>query len=454
MVFSGIEFLLVFLPIFMIGYALTPARYRYVTLTLGSFVFYAFGEHAYPLVLAVSIVINYGIGLHLRGEGHTGARRILLILAIVMNVGALLLCKSGTRGLVLPLGMSFYTFQILSYLIDVYRGEIACERSPVRLAAYVSMFPKLTSGPIVRYGELAGALEAPRVTMAGLREGFGTFTLGLAAKVLLADRVGILWQEVRVSGVEGISTPLAWLAAVAYSLQLYFDFCGYSLMAVGLGRMLGFALPENFRTPYMARSVRDFYRRWHITLGKWFCRYVYIPLGGSRRGELRTVRNLAVVWTLTGLWHGITLNFLIWGLALGCLIILERLARDFCGRYPRWGRWLRYLKPLGHLYLWTVIPVTWMCFAISNLGELRIYLGRMFAMVPQTYVSAVGWTEKLRTYGGLLAVCLVCCTPAVRSLYRRWRGTLWMRVLLAALFWLCVRMIFREGENPFMYYHY
>lgn len=454
MVFGSIEFLLCFLPVFLIAYALTPARYRSVTLILGSFAFYAFGEHAYPLVLAASIGINYVIGLYLRGEGHECARRVLLTSAVTANVAALLLCKSGTGGLVLPLGMSFYTFQMLSYLIDVYRGEIACERSLLRLAAYVSMFPKLTSGPIVRYGDLSGELEAPRITMAGLREGFGTFTVGLAAKVLLADRVGLLWQEVQVSGFDGISTPLAWLAAIAYSLKLYFDFYGYSLMAVGLGQMLGFALPENFRTPYMALSVRDFYRRWHITLGKWFCRYVYIPLGGSRRGELRTVRNLLIVWALTALWHGSTPNFLIWGLALGCLIVLERLWEDFCKNHPRRTGWTRHLKPLRHLYLWAVIPVTWMCFAISDLGELQTYLGRMFGLIPQAYTSAVSWTEKLRTYGGLLAVCMVCCTPLVRRLYRQWREKLWLRVLVAALFWFCVWRIFREGENPFLYFAY
>lgn len=454
MVFGSIEFLLWFLPVFLIVYALTPARYRSVTLVLASFVFYAFGEHAYPLVLAVSIGANYCVGLHLRGEGHPRLRGALLTMAVIANAAVLLLCKSGAGGLVLPLGMSFYTFQMLSYLIDVYRGEIPCERSLLRLAACVSMFPKLTSGPIVRYGDIRGELDAPRITMEGLREGFAVFTLGLAAKVLLADRVGLLWQEVQVSGFEGISTPLAWLAAIAYSLKLYFDFYGYSLMAVGLGRVLGFTLPENFRTPYMALSVRDFYRRWHITLGQWFCRYVYIPLGGSRHGELRTVRNLLIVWLLTALWHGSSANFLIWGLLLGGLIILERLGADFCRSHPRQTGWLRYLKTLGHLYLWIVIPVTWMCFAISDLGELGTYLGRMFALVPQQIVSAVSWTEKLRTYGGLLAVCMVCCLPSVQKIYRRWRDTLVMRVLLAALFWLCVWRIFREGGNPFMYFSY
>ena len=308
MIFSSIEFLLFFLPFFLITYAIVPARIKNVTLLSGSLVFYALGDSRYLALLMMSVVVNYFFGLHLgRGARQRGKdkgykrsrldrkRRTLLWLAVGMNVGLLVWFKYSADTEDFPLGLSFYTFQILSYLIDVYRGEQQKETSFVSLATYIVMFPQLVSGPIVSYGEVREALGRRPFTLGGIQEGLKVFTMGLAAKVLLADRTGLLFRELQVTGFESISTPLAWLGAVAYSLRLYFDFYGYSLMAVGLGRMLGFELPANFRNPYMAVSVRDFYRRWHMTLGRWFCKYVYIPLGGNRRGELRTMGNLILV---------------------------------------------------------------------------------------------------------------------------------------------------------------
>ncbi|MDE5892861.1 MAG: MBOAT family protein, partial [Acetatifactor sp.] len=255
-----------------------------------------------------------------------------------------------------------------------------------------------------------------------------------------------LWLEVQVTGFESISTPLAWLAALAYSLELYFDFAGYSLMAVGLGHMLGFRLPENFRQPYMACSVREFYRRWHMTLGDWFCKYVYIPLGGSRNGEGRTVFNLLAVWLLTSLWHGVTANFLIWGMGICLLIILERqvgrLWRSRGGGRP---------PVICHLYLCVVIPITWMCFAITDLGQLSIYLGRMFGIGEGVAVYAQDWQTALSNYGLLLLAGMAASTPLVRWIYhkleKRWVGM----ILLAVCFWFCIHRILVEGGNPFMY---
>ena len=235
------------------------------------------------------------------------ARHLGIMVAVLVGF------KYGIWGEGLPLGMSFYTFQMLSYLIDVYGGKYEREISFLHLATYVTMFPQLLSGPLTGYDEQRGSLYSREYGRENVEEGLKVFTLGLAEKVLLADRVGLLWNEVQVTGVESVSMPLAWMAAIAYSMRIYFDFNGYSLMAIGLGRMLGFQLPENFRDPYMATSVRDFYRRWHITLGRWFGKYVYIPLGGNRKGMLRTVRNLMAVWFLTAVWHGSTANFLIWG---------------------------------------------------------------------------------------------------------------------------------------------
>lgn len=468
MAFNSIEFLLIFLPLFLIIYRFTPDRNKNAVLLAGSLIFYALGEPRYLALLICSVLVNYKFGLHigqdLRQKGknrkrnrkkkrtrgrnpiQNRKRRQLFSAAVVINIGLLAGCKIF-RG-ELPLGLSFYTFQMLSYLIELYRGDQSRETSLVKFGAYVAMFPRLASGPIVDYGEVRGNLEERKFTAEGLQEGLKVFTLGLASKVLLADRLGLLWHEVQVTGFESISAPLAWIAAVSFSMKLYFDFYGYSLMAIGLGRALGFSLPDNFRTPYMARSVRDFYRRWHITLGRWFCRYVYIPLGGNRRGEFRTSRNLLVVWILTAVWHGTSVNFLIWGLLLWLLIVLERRAEasgwgKFCQKGP--------LRAIPHLYLWLVIPVTWMCFAITNTAELQIYLGRMFGLTPGVYIGAGDWIKALGNYGYLLAVGAFACMSVLEKAFRRWKDTAVCSIILAVLFWFCVWRLQAEGQNPFMY---
>lgn len=468
MIFNSIEFLLIFLPLFLLIYRFTPDRNKNAVLLAGSLIFYALGEPRYLALLVCSVLVNYMFGLHIgqdlrqkgknrkrnrkkkrnysRNQIQNRRRRQLFAAAVFINIGLLAGCKIFWREL--PLGISFYTFQMLSYLIDLYREEQSRETSLVKFAAYVTMFPRLVSGPIVDYGEVRGNLEERKITAEGLQEGLKVFTLGLASKVLLADRLGFLWHEVQVTGFESISAPLAWIAAVSFSMKLYFDFYGYSLMAIGLGRALGFALPDNFRTPYMARSVRDFYRRWHITLGRWFCRYVYIPLGGNRRGELRTVGNLLVVWGLTAVWHGTTVNFLIWGMLLWLLIVLERQAEA-----SGWGKLCRKgpLRAIPHLYLWLVIPVTWMCFAITDTAELQIYLGRMFGVTRGIYVSAGDWLRALGNYWYLLAVGTLACTPMPGKLFRRWKDTAVCSIILAVLFWVCVWRLQVEGQNPFMY---
>ncbi len=459
MLFSSIEFLLFFLPLFFILYGCTPSRYKNMALLAGSLFFYASGDLRHLPFLAASLAVNYFLGLHLGVSGRKNGRRDkekihrrrrrLLVLAVAGNLAGLVFFKvreTFGSGAEMPLGISFYTFQMLSYLIDVYRGDAPRERSLVRLADYALLFPRMGSGPIVRYPDIRGELAERRFGLEDIQSGLKWFVVGLSAKVLLADRIGILWQEAQTAGFVSLSTPMIWLSAIAYSMKLYFDFCGYSVMAVGLGRMLGFRLPENFRTPYMARTVRDFYRRWHITLGKWFCRYVYIPLGGSRRGELRTAANLLCVWLLTALWHGLTPNFLIWGGVLWLCIVAERQL----GRIPA----VKRLKVLPHLYLWAVIPVTWMCFAITDLGQLGVCLGRMFGVLEGINVRSGDWIDALRRYGLLFAASFAGCTPVVRGLYRRWKDCRLVELLLVVLFWVCVWRITVEGKNPFMYLHF
>lgn len=466
MIFSSIEFLLFFFPLFLAIYGLTPGKMKNLVLLLGSLIFYAYGKPIRLALLMLSVLVNYFFGLHIgrsvrrkiKGQPSErvnekrrkldNKRRGWFLTALVCNLGLLAGFKYGLWGEGLPLGMSFYTFQILSYLIDIYKGKYERETSLLHLATYIVMFPQLLSGPLSGYDELRRALHSRKFGPEGIQEGMKLFTLGMAEKVLLADRIGLLWRDVQVAGFESISMPLAWLGAVGFSMSLYFDFNGYSLMAMGLGRMLGFELPENFRDPYMATSVREFYRRWHITLGRWFSKYVYIPLGGSRRGTLRTIRNLLAVWILTAIWHGSTLNFLIWGMLLWLAIVAERLLET--------AGLAKYLKRgpgrlISHLYIWILIPVSWVCFAVTDLGELEMYLGRMFGTVPAARSSLVDWKNALEAYGPLLAAGAFACTPWLGRLFRRCKDTLPGMVVLTALFWLCIWILQREGQNPFRY---
>lgn len=447
MVFSSIEFLLYFLPIFILVYIIVPQKLKNVVLVLGSMFFYACGDLRGLVFLVVSTAVNYFFARGIR-------RRTGLVAALAVNIGVLILFKYYQGGAMLPMGISFYTFQIVSYLVDVYSGEVAAERNFIDFATYVMMFPKMVMGPITNYKDLRRQLHRRRCDVECMQDGFKLFILGLCGKVLLADQLALLWNEVQVTGFESISTPMAWIAAVAYSLQLYFDFAGYSVMAMGLGRMLGFKIPENFRQPYMATSMREFYRRWHMSLGNWFCKYVYIPLGGSRKGEGRTIFNLLVVWLLTSLWHGTTGNFMIWGMGICLLIILERQV----GRLWKWitgdrgqGKVHGIVSVICHLYLLAVVPVTWICFAISDLGELGIYLGRMFGLNSAVAMYAGDWQKALSDYGALLAAGIVASTPLVRwihqKLERKWIGM----ILLAVGFWFCIHRILLQGENPFMY---
>lgn len=476
--FGSINFLLYFLPVFFILYLITPRYFKNVTLLAGSFIFYAQGEPKYLLVIPVSIYVNYIIGNLLdasvkrtelsgksavraygekkngQGEGTkesdevmhrgSGGRELLFAGAIMTNLAVL--CHFKLWAGAIPLGLSFYTFQVISYLVDVHYGEIRAERRLVRFATYLGMFPKIGSGPVVTYGSMRKALGSRTITGESVQDGLKYFVLGLAFKVLLADRIGILWAEVCKTGFESVTWRYAWLGAFAYSLNLYFDFHGYTMMAVGLGRMLGFELPDNFRTPYLSRSVKEFYRRWHVTMGLWFRKYVYIPLGGSRKGEGRTILNLLVVWLLTGFWHGVSANFFLWGVFLWLCIVLERFAERFS--------FVRKMKILPHLYLWFVIPISWMLFAITDVREIQTYLIRMFGIGNGVNIHPTDWLVCLKKHGAALIVAVVCCTGVVEWIFKKWKHRFIVNLLMAILFWLCVWKILASGSNPFQYLSY
>ena len=366
-----------------------------------------------------------------------------------MDVAVLIAFKAlgvFVSGSLLPLGISFYLFKMISYQADLYRGEIADSPGFMDTALYFMVFPQIAQGPIMRYEE--GRTYALRYySLEGFEDGLQYFVIGLSMKVLLADRLAILWKDLQMIGYQSISTPLAWLGAVGYSLQLYFDFWGYSLMASGLMVMLGFDFIENFHHPYASKSISEFYRRWHMTLGSWFRDYVYFPMGGSRCGKGKMVFNLVVVWLLTGLWHGEGVNFLLWGAILGLLIIMEKLW---------YGKYLQKLPVLGHIYLVILIPLSWVVFAITDPGQLGTYFCRLFPLLGNggVAVNAQDIVKYLQGYGGLLAIGIVLCIPAVFDFYEKHKKNPVVILMLFVLFWISIYFVSSTAGNPFMYLNF
>ncbi|MFQ7489632.1 MAG: MBOAT family O-acyltransferase [Lachnospiraceae bacterium] len=471
MVFSSLTFLFAFLPIFLILYYCSPAKYRNGLLFTGSLVFYGIGEPLYLCLIICSVLVNLGIGLFIDRSERLSGKRLWLITGLLYNFGLLFffkytnffleningvlkLCHSGTQlkllELTLPLGISFYTFQIVSYIVDVYRGKVKADHSVISLGAYLCMFPQLIAGPIVVYSDIRRELHERTITIHNLDDGLKTFILGLGFKVLLANRVGTLWNEVCTIGFESISTPLAWLGSLAYSMQLYFDFCGYSLMAIGLGKMLGFTIPENFHHPYLSRSVTDFWRRWHITLGAWFREYVYIPLGGNRKGRIRTIVNLGIVWLLTGFWHGAAWNFILWGVFIFLLEILEKNLL-----LPVLNHKSIAAHIFSHIYMILYILVSWTIFAISDFNQLAMYLARMFPFFGMGHtLNSYDFVKYLTDYSVLLICCILFCTAGPEKLYHRFKNKLGGIVIALIIFWYSVYYLAIGMNNPFLYFRF
>ena len=450
MVFSSFEFLFRFLPAFLIIYFITPKKFRNAVLFLGSIAFYTYGEAQYVLLLLASVTVNYVIArsMYKAPEDGRGRRQaVLLVLALCYDFGMLFFFKYSGLTTKLPLGISFYTFQIAAYVIDVYRGIVPAEKSYVNLGTYLTMFPQLIAGPIVNYTEVSSCLKRRTVTARDFESGIRILVIGLGSKVIIADRVGMLWNNVQTIGFNSISTPLAWLGAVAYSMELYFDFAGYSMMAIGLGKMLGFQIPVNFRFPYISKSVTEFWRRWHITLGRWFRDYVYIPLGGSRKGRLRTMFNLFAVWILTALWHGAGYNFLIWGgMLLGALFLEKLFLLPF----------LQKSKVIGHVYLLLFVPVTWMAFTITDVHQLGIYLTRMFPFVNAHtgMVNSMDYIKYLKDYDSLLAMGVLFATPVPAVIYGRIKRGMLGTLAIAVIFALSMYYLAVSANNPFLYFNF
>mgnify|MGYP002584886375 CR=1 FL=1 len=450
MVFSTIIFLFRFLPITLALYYLAPAKLKNTVLFLCSLVFYCWGEVRFFPVMVALILINYISGLCIEHFDQKPAlRRTFLLIALIGSLGMLFYFKYanfvlrsanallGTafaeiQGIgTLPLGISFYTFQTLSYSIDVYRRDVKAERNIIDFGAYVVMFPQLIAGPIVKYRDVSNQLHVyrHRYSLQQIEEGMTLFTFGLAKKVILADSIGALWTDIISTGGVGlsnVSTPLAWLGILAYSLQLYFDFAGYSEMSNGLAALLGFDCPANFDLPYISGSITEFWRRWHITLSGWFRDYIYIPLGGNRKGQARQLFNMFLVWAATGIWHGASWNFIAWGLYYFVLLTIEK---TFLLKYLKKG------KIWPHLYTLFFVVLGWGIFTANQPGApLGLLLQKLF--VPQGGVSAV---YSLRNYGVLLALGCVCSSALPRRLWDKIsRNTVVKLLVFTLLLVLCV----------------
>lgn len=468
MVFSGITFLYYFLPCVLLLYFLAPAKAKNTVLLMASLFFYAWGEPVYILLMLFSIFIGYIAGLLLEKTIQrpigcitpkvvlTGAVGIFTLLFIIFkytdfiieNVNAATGMAIPLRHIVLPIGISFYTFQMISYLVDVYRKEVPAQRNFISLALYISMFPQLIAGPIVRYSTVAEQVHTRKSTWEGIENGITRFVVGLSKKVLIANELGRLCELYK--GTADTSVLYTWIYAVAFMLHIYFDFSGYSDMAIGLGRILGFTFPENFNYPYISGSITEFWRRWHMSLGTWFRDYLYIPLGGNRVCSIKWYRNILLVWLFTGFWHGASWNFVVWGMFFGLLLVIEK-------------KWLipilRKAKVFNHIYVLILLMISFVIFNGENLGEAFLHIRNMlgFGGIP-FYSKEVGY--YLGSFGVLIMAAIIGSTPAIRLVCKKIQdhypkfSAILKTMGLVFLFVLATAYLIDGSFNPFLYFRF
>ena len=460
MVFSSPVFLFCFFPALLLVYFIARGRVRNWVLVLASLFFYAFGEPKTVFLMLLSILVNYIAGTLI--ERSAGRRKLILVLAVIYNLAVLFVFKYlnftmdtintiiggniTVKKIALPIGISFYTFQIMSYVIDVYRGKCAAQKNLVSLALYISLFPQLIAGPIVRYVDIEKQIRERKSTLDGVYHGFLRFGLGFAKKVLIADQLAPLVDTVFAG--QNASVPLYWIGAVAYALQIYYDFSGYSDMAIGLGKIFGFEFAENFNYPYIAASIREFWRRWHISLSTWFRDYLYFPLGGSRKGKKRTYFNLLVVFLATGLWHGASFNFVIWGLYYGAFLILERIGLGkLLEKGPEW---------IGHIYTILIVVVGWVFFRAEDLPGAVAYLESMFTPGGND-MAVMNYVMDLQ-YWFCIGAGIIFSTPVLRKLLQPDHSGPVRRfvypVCVLLLFVTAICYMVGSGYSPFLYFRF
>lgn len=466
MVFSSTIFLCVYLPLVLLGYYICPKKGRNLFLLIASLVFYAWGEPKYVFLMIFSILVNYIFGRLMDKHRENKKRlKLMLVLSVVIDLGLLSVFKYtdfvitninaifgssfDLLNIALPIGISFYTFQAMSYTIDVYRNDVRVQKNLIDFGMYITMFPQLIAGPIVRYADVQDQLAERSVTTADFSEGVMRFVVGLGKKVLLANQMGAVWSDIYALGGD-VSALMAWTGAIAYTFQIYFDFSGYSDMAIGLGRMFGFKFPENFRYPYQSVSITDFWRRWHITLSTWFKEYLYIPLGGNRRGLARQALNLLIVWSLTGFWHGAGWNFVMWGLYYFVILFIEKLfLLKALDKLPKFFR---------HVYALLLIIIGWVIFASDDVSVLLPYLGSMFGAN-----GAIGGMDvyTLLTKAVLLIICCIASTELPKKLFLSAAGAMNEKaaftlksVLMIALLAMSMILLIGDSYNPFLYFRF
>lgn len=451
MTFSDLNFIFRLLPIFLIIYYIMPASLRKWALLLGNLGFYYLNEPRLILVLVVMTVINLLFAKLIKRTTSKAALAVIVVLNVSV-LGLFKFSKLAGLSLIIPLGLSYYIFKMISYQVDLYRGKIE-EVSFIKATDYFLMFPQIISGPIARFSYVENnpmwikAEEAKKERLfkilTQIEEGLKLMACGLFMKAIIADHLAVLWSDIKVIGYESISTPLAWLGAYAYSLNLYFDFWGYSLMAAGIGVMLGFPFIRNFNQPYLSSSISEFYRRWHSTLGEWFKDYVYFPLGGSRKGNGRTAINIFIVWLLTGIWHGYTANFVVWSMSICIIILFEKFVLS---RSPK------LLAIIGHINVLVIIPITWVVFAIHSLTSLRVYLLRMFPVIDVSVaVNKNDIYYYLSDYWLYLLLGIVFTIPALTGFYKKHKDNILVVLCIFVMFFISIFSLSNSAGNPFMY---
>ncbi|MCF0229241.1 MAG: MBOAT family protein [Parasporobacterium sp.] len=470
MIFSSTFFLCVFLPVTLILYYAVPWKFKNFLLLLASLIFYAWGEPVYVFLMMFSIVFNYIAGIQLgdlKKQRRFKTRKSVFLFTLIVNIAMLCFFKYygfvlsninalfGTdipvRQLSLPIGISFYTFQILSYVIDVYWGKVNVQFNIIDFGAYITMFPQLIAGPIVRYEDIRRQLRRRTITLAKVSDGAAWFIRGLGKKVLLANNIGMLYDAVFAIPASDRPVLTAWLGIIAYTFQIYFDFSGYSDMAIGLGKMMGFKFLRNFDYPYVSTSVTEFWRRWHISLGTWFREYVYIPLGGNRVNAARHIRNILVVWALTGLWHGSDWAYILWGLYYGLLLLLEKY---FLGKYIS-----RAPRFLAHLYALVTVIFGWLIFTAPSVQALGLNFSAMFGALGNGFADGGTWYYFASNLL-LLILCILCSTPVVWRIFCRISyekssaGRIFAVVCYALIFTTSLAYLVNSTYNPFLYFKF
>ena len=468
MVFSSLTFLFVFLPIVLLIYYISPRPLKNFVILLFSLIFYAWGEPKFIFLIILSILINYIGALQIvKNSSDTEKRKFIFITLllidisilfffkyygfIISSIGSLFGIDLVIRDIPLPLGISFYTFQQISYIIDVYTKKTKVQKNLINFAAYITMFPQLIAGPIVKYNDIESQLKNRNENLTQFSSGVHRFIIGLGKKVLLANSIGAIWSEIKVIPLNEISILTSWIGIIAFALQIYFDFSGYSDMAIGLAKMFGFEFLENFNYPYISKSVTEFWRRWHISVGTWFREYLYIPLGGNKKGNLIQIRNLFVVWFTTGLWHGASFNFIAWGIYFGVILFIEKIIfKNILNKLPSF---------LCHIYTLILVLIGWVIFDMNTLSSAMEYISVMFGLSNNLVVDKLS-LFILSNNIVILLIGIICSTTLLPNVFKKLRSSLKKSNIFIIIsmyliiFILSISYLVGESFNPFLYFRF